>query len=232
MPQPSGAAIRGIRHSGRWPGRRLALCAGAAVLACAWLTPLPQLAGSGFASDMVVHVSVLALAAPLIAAALVSAPRLMACLPRWRVSPIPVAVFEFAVVWLWHLPILHGLARLSTWGWIAEQASFFIAGLLLWTTALRPADRSEGGASAGILALLLASTHMVLLGTLLTLAPQPLYTHAIASLGDVYAQLAAQRAGGVIMLLGGGLSGLAGGLYLVHRVLRAVPRTGAAALSR
>jgi putative membrane protein len=202
---------------------RLALAAGLAVLAIVWLTPLPQLAGPAFASHMIVHVGVVAVAAPLIAAALAAWPALMARMPRSLVSPIPASALEFAVVWLWHLPMLHGLARLTPSVWVAEQASFFIAGLLLWTSALRPASPSEGAAGAGILALLMTSMHMVLLGTLLTLAPRPLYTHAINSLGDVYAQLAGQRIGGMLMLLGGGLPYLAGGLYLVHRLLRQPP---------
>lgn len=197
---------------------RLRLLAGAAVLAAAWLSPLPRLAGSAFAAQVLVSVSVLAVAAPLIAAALVADARLMARLPRSLVSPIPVAVFGFAVVWLWHVPVPYGLARLSPGCQLAEQASFLATGLLLWTTALRPAGAAEGDASAGVLALLMGATQMVLLGTLLALAPQPLYTHAIASLGDAYAELAAQRTGGMIMLLGG-LPYLAGSVYLVHRLL-------------
>lgn len=203
--------------------RRLALLTGAAVLAIVWFTPLPELAGSAFASHMIVHVGVVAVAAPLIAAALAAEPKLMTRLPGSLMSPIPASAIEFAVVWLWHLPMLHGLARLTPSIWVAEQASFLIAGLLLWTSALRPASPSGGGAGAGILALLMTSMHMVLLGTLLTLAPRPLYTHALHSIGEVYAQLGGQRIGGMLMLLGGGLPYLAGGLYLVDRLLRRPP---------
>ena len=215
----------------RWSGSRLSLYAGVAVLLAAWLTPLPRLAASGFASHMLVHVAVAALAAPLIAAALAASPRLMARLPDSLVSPMPVAMAGFGVVWLWHIPVLHGLARLSPWMGIAEQASFFVAGLLLWTTALRPCNTgnaSDREAGAAILALLLTATHLVLLGTLLTLAPRPLYTYAIDTLGDVYAELAGQRVGGMLMLLGGGLSHLAGGLYLISRLLRQPPGVAAA----
>lgn len=181
---------------------------------------------------MLVHVAVASLAAPLIAAALAGSPRLMARLPDSLVSPLPVALAGFGVVWLWHIPILHGLARLSPWVGIAEQASFFVAALLLWTTALRPApSASDGNAGDGILALLLTAMHMVLLGMLLTLTPLPLYTYAIDTLGAVYAELAAQRIGGMLMLLGGGLSHLAGGLYLVNRLLRQPPGVAAARLS-
>ncbi len=196
------------------------------MLLAAWFTPLPQLAASGFTSDTLVRVAVLALAAPLVAAPLAASPRLMARLPRSRVSPMPVAMIALGVVWLWHLPILHGLARLSPWVWAAEQVSLLVVALLLWITALRPPVSPEAGMSAGILALLLTAMHMVLLGLLLMLAPLPLYDngYAIQSLSDVYAALAGQRVGGLLMLLVGGLAHLAGGLYLGVRRLR--PRRG------
>lgn len=218
----------------RWSGSRISLYAGVAVLLAAWLTPLPRLATPGFAGHMLVHVLVAALAAPLIAAALAASPRLMARLPESLVSPMPAALAGFGVVWLWHIPVLHGLAGLSPWVAIAEQASFFVASLLLWATALRqgkPGDAADGEAAAGILALLLTAMHMVLLGLLLTLTPRPLYTFAIDTLGDVYAELGSQRLGGMLMLLGGGLSHLAGGLYLISRLLRQPPGVTAPPLS-
>jgi putative membrane protein len=200
--------------------RHLSIIAGLTILVAAWFGPLRELgqsfAQSAFAGHMAVHVAVVAVAAPLISAWLAADPRLMARMPRSLISPIPVSAFEFLVVWAWHAPMLHELARLSAAARVAEQASFLIAGILLWTSALR----RGGGAGPGIIALLLTSMHMILLGTLLTLAPRPLYTHAISSIGDVYAHLSGQRVGGMLMLLGGGLPYLAGGLYLVHRLLR------------
>lgn len=169
----------------------------------------------------------IALAAPLIAGALVGVPHVMSRLPRSLLAPMPVALVEFSVVWLWHIPILQGLARLSPWVWATEQASLFVAALLLWTTALRPSGPSEGGAGAGILALLVTAMHLALLGTLLAFTPQPLYSYAIETLGDVYAQLAGQRVGGMLMLLGG-LLHLAAGLYLVCRLLQRPPESAAA----
>lgn len=207
----------------RWSGPRISLYAGVAILLAAWSTPLPGLAAAGFAGHMLVHVAVAALAAPLIAVALAASPGLMARLPDSLVSPMPVAMAGFGIAWAWHIPVLHGLARLSPWVGIAEQASVFVAGLLLWTTALRPGNTADGEAGAGILALLLTAMHMVLLGLLLTLTPRPLYGYAIDTLGDFYAELASQRLGGMLMLLGGGLSHLAGGLYLINRLLRQPP---------
>lgn len=188
------------------------------MLLVAWATPLAQLAAPGFAGHALVHVAVAALAAPFVAAGLAASRALMARLPESLVSPMPVALGAFALWWLWYIPILHGLARLSPWVGIAEQLSCFAAGLLLWTVALRP-----GSGPAAILALLLTALHTVLLGLVLMLAPRPLYPYAIDTLGEIYAVLASQRTGGMLMLLGGGLAHLAGGLYLAHRLLNEPP---------
>src|SRR3546814_9304812 len=57
--------------------------------------------------------------------------------------------------------------------------------------------------------------HRTLLGVLLTLAPRALYHHAAAA-----APLADQQVAGLVMLTGGATSTLAGGLWLVSRLLR------------
>lgn len=194
--------------------RRAALAAGILVLLAAWFSPLAGLAESPFVRHMIVHVAVIAVAAPLIGAWLVVALRRAGAVVEPFLAPLPASLFEFAVVWTWHMPLLHGLARISEGVWLLEQVSFLAAGVLLWTSALRLAS------GAGVLALLMTSMHMVLLGTLLTLSPRPLYAHGIQTLGDLYAHLAGQRLGGMLMLLGGGIPYLAGGLYLVDRMLR------------
>lgn len=193
---------------------RLLTAAGGVVLAAAWLGPLPRLAAENFAAHMILHVSVVALAAPLIGAGLAEA----ASVGRLRVllAPIPASLFEFLVVWGWHAPWLHRLARTSSGALLAEQASFFVAGFLLWAAAFRRRPESSG---TGILALLLTSMHMILLGTLLTLAPRPLYHQA----SDAGALLADQQQGGVLMLLGGGVPYLAGALWLTWRLLQPPP---------
>ena len=62
------------------------------------------------------------------------------------------------------------------------------------------------------MALLLTSMHMTLFGALLALTPRPLYDHAGHFASP--APLEDQHLGGAIMLLVGGLSYLAGGLWL------------------
>jgi putative membrane protein len=206
--------------------RRWSLAAGVAVLVAAWAGPLPALAPRAFAAHMTMHVAVVALAAPLVALGLAGGrldpvrrfPRLF--------PPIPVSVAELVVVWTWHAPALHHAARSSSVTLAVEQASFLAVAVAMWLSAFgggarRRADR----AGAGVVALLLTSMHMTLLGALLALALRPLYPHAPGGLGGMSA-LDDQHLGGAIMLLGGGCAYLAGALALTLGLLRA-PRRGA-----
>src|SRR5690606_12356978 len=96
--------------------------------------------------------------------------------PPWLwPGPIGASAVEFAVVWGWHLPVPHDAARSIPAISALEQASFLAAGLLLWLACLRQDPYRQG---AGVLALLLTSMHMTLLGVLLTLAPRALFHHA------------------------------------------------------
>src|SRR3546814_20011317 len=119
---------------------------------------------------------------------------------------------ELVVVWGWHLPLLHHAARSSTAALAAEQASFLAVGLALWLSVLggRAAQR-HARLAGGVVALLLTSMHMTLLGALITLAPRSLYHH------DMGSALADQPVAGMVML-SGSLSYLAGGLWQVARL--------------
>jgi putative membrane protein len=198
--------------------RPLLLVAGLVTLAAAWLGPLPALAPQDFSAHMTMHMAVVAVAAPLIALG-VAASRLDLTHRAPAVfSPIPTSLVELAVVWAWHAPVLHQLARNSTAGLIAEQGMFLVSGLLVWLSAFGSEVRRSGmRAGAGVVALLLTSMHMTLLGALLALAPRTLYAHA----GHGPSALDEQHLGGAIMLGVGGVSYLAGGLWLSIRLLRA-----------
>lgn len=120
---------------------------------------------------------------------------------------------EFVAVWAWHLPHLHHLARSHPGYFVAEQATFLLAGLALWVTAWggTPKQRAERS-MGGVTGLLLTSMHMTLLGALLALAKRPLYVH-----GSGHAQLSPlidQQIGGAIMLVLGAVSYLVGGVLL------------------
>jgi putative membrane protein len=199
--------------------RALLATLGMLALAAAWLTPLQTIAPGPFAAHMIMHMGVVAVAAPLLALALAGSE--MDPVPRMPglFAAIPASVIELLAVWTWHAPSLHHLARHTTGGLVLEQATFLASGLLVWIAALGGGAR-EGGtrAGAGIVALLLTSMHMTLLGALLALAPRPLYAHAVHA--SAIAPLEDQQLGGAIMLLVGGVAYLAGGLGLGVVLLR------------
>jgi putative membrane protein len=199
--------------------RHVFLLLGLVTLALVWLGPLPELAGRAFSAHMLMHMGVVAVAAPLLALGVAGgaldpvprAPRLFA--------PIQASVLELVIVWAWHAPALHHAARHDSSALIAEQGMFFAAGLFLWLSALGGSERTvKNRSAAGVVGLLLTAMHMTLLGALLALSPRPLYTHVEGFLGLTATD--DQHLGGAIMLFFGGLSYLLGGLWLTVRLLR------------
>ena len=184
---------------------------------------LPVMAPSAFFVHMIMHMGVVAVAAPFLAIGIAGG-RLdpVAIFPR-LLAPIPISLLELVVVWTWHAPSLHHVARHTVFGLLAEQSMFLGCGLLLWLSAFGgrlPLDADR--AAAGVIGLLLTMMHMVLLGALLALTPRTLYTHH-AGHDEGYTGLTPledQHLGGAIMLLGGGVSYLIGGLWLSVRLLR------------
>lgn len=188
------------------------LWAGATALALAWGLP-PLVGARGFAAHMTTHVAVVAVTAPLLALGVAGGrfdPVRRA--PGWF-PPVPLSLVELAVVWAWHSPALHGAARHHAAWRLVEQGSFLLAALAVWLAAFGggAALRAER-AGAGVVALLLTSMHMTLLGALLALAPRALYADC-GALDD-------QHLGGAVMLLVGGASYLLGGLWLTAGLLR------------
>lgn len=200
--------------------RRALLPFGVLTLLAVWLGPLPSLAPGSFSAHMTMHMGVVAVAAPALALGLAGGrfdPVRRA--PQWF-PPIPVSLVELVVVWAWHAPAPHAFARGTTTGLVLEQGSFLASGLLVWLAAFGGGvgQRSERTA-AGIVALLLTSMHMTLLGALLALPTRPLYPHCAHAPG-LLDPLQDQHLGGAIMLVVGGLSYLLGGLGLAARLLQ------------
>lgn len=193
-----------------------ALVAGVSLLALLWIGPLPDMARRAFSPHMILHLGVTVVAAPLIALGLVG-------LGRNRTVRRPIALafgaslFEMLVVWGWHAPALHEAAAARLPAFVAQQASFFCAGLLIWATAFSGTSRAMAGVS--IFAMLFTFMHMAMLGLLLSLAPGLLYDPAFCLGAWGLDPLDDQRLGGALMAVVGGLPYLAGGLALTWRML-------------
>jgi putative membrane protein len=200
--------------------RRVLLVLGLLALAAAWLTTLPQMAQRAFWAHMTMHMLVVAVAAPFIALGVAGTRLDPASRAPALFAPIPASIVELIVVWAWHAPALHHAARHGAVGLIIEQGMFLASGLLVWLSAFGGHPKRDARRSgAGVVALLLTSMHMTLLGALLALAPRPLYFHTEG--GAHLTALDDQHLGGAIMLLVGGVAYLAGGLWLVAGLLRA-----------
>ena len=189
------------------------------LLAVIWLGPLPDLARESFAAHMSMHMGIVAIAAPLMALALAGSRHDPVRHLAWLGAPIVASMVELAIVWGWHAPAMHQAARHGFAALALEQISFLVAGALLWIAVLggnREQRRRRAG--AGVIALLFTSMHMTLLGALFALSSRPLFQHAGHAAQS--AALADQHLGGAIMLLVGGVSYLAGGLWLTADMLR------------
>jgi putative membrane protein len=179
--------------------------------------PLPAAASGSFSAHMTLHMGIVAVAAPLLAAGLAGSALDLSRGNIVMASPILASAVELVVVWGWHAPALHAAARAGGPALILEQASFLIVGVWLWLTAFggSPVEQRERRWS-GVAALILTSIHMTLLGSLFSFTPRALY----AAHGAGPATVADQHLGGGIMLLAGGLSYLIGGLVLARAGLR------------
>ena len=199
--------------------QRFALALGLAALAAVWLGPLRELAATSVSAHLTMHMGIVAVAAPLLAIGVAGTRFDPVMRTPSLFPPVPWSIFELVVVWTWHAPALHHAARLGGAAFVLEQTSFLASGFVVWIAAFGGGARLRAErAGAGVLALLLTSMHMTLLGAVLALTPRPLFTH-----GHVYGGLSPlddQHVGGAIMLLVGGVSYLAGGLWLAARLLR------------
>lgn len=191
--------------------KKLFLPLGILALIIAWLGPLPNLAHETFFAHMIMHMLVVAIAAPLLSLWISTRVDLAQKYPYLFLA-IPASIGELIIVWGWHAPGLHHYARHTSAGLFLEQGSFLLAGLWVWVSCLSPSQR--GG---GIIGLLLTSMHMTLLGALLGLAPRSLYPHH-QGFGS-WSALQDQQLGGAIMLVIGGIVYLWGGLWVSSHLL-------------
>ncbi|MFT6533752.1 MAG: putative membrane protein [Limimaricola cinnabarinus] len=157
-----------------------------AVLVLAFVSPLCAISVGLFSARVVHHVLLVAVAAPLLAAAL------PARRPSGAALPFLVST---ALLWAWHLPAAYDLA-------LSDMAVYWIMQLTLLGSAIwfwHAVLSAHGGVDA-VLWSLAGLMQMGSLGALLTFAPAPLYAaHALAPLDWGLTPLADQQLGGLIM---------------------------------
>jgi putative membrane protein len=186
-------------------GRSRPGAAAVAVLAIAFVSPLCALSSALFAARTVHHVLLVAVAAPLLAAA-------------WPARGAPGAGAPFAVstaaLWAWHLPAAYDLALSNVAIYWTMQLSLLVPAVLFWRAVLAPGGRPVPAA----LWVTGAYMQMALLGALLTFAPEALYAiHQTAPLAFGLAPLADQQLGGLIMWVPAGLPYAVVGAFLARR---------------
>lgn len=189
-----------------WYGRSRAGALAVAVLAVAFLSPLCALSSALFSARVVHHILLVAVAAPLLALARPARRRTGAGLPF---------ILATALLWLWHLPIAYDAALSDMAVYWIMQASLFGSAWLFWRAAF---SQPEG---SGLGWVFLAYVAMGLLGALLTLAPQALYSaHASAPLLWGFTPLSDQQLGGLIMWMPAGIPFALWGTMLARRAWR------------
>ncbi len=181
--------------------RAVLLGVAALVLVWAWFGDVPARFDGSFSAHMTRHMGVVAIAAPLLALGL-SGTTLDPVLRYPAIfAPLPASLVELVAVWVWHAPELHELARQSSFALALEQGSFLASGCFVWMSACGGAVGEGNRGALGVVALLLTSMHMTLLGALLALSPRALYASATCGVATA---LEDQHLGGAIMLLVGG----------------------------
>lgn len=188
---------------------------GMAFLCAAWLGPLPSLARTAFSPGMITHLSVVALAGPLIGYGL-AASRYSSEKGAGTPFILLFAMFcDMAIVIGWHLPSLHDASARSWVVFAIEQITFLGASLAVWYFAFQ---RRENVA-LGAFVLFMIFMHMTILGSILAISPRVFYDPDVCLGAFGFSPLEDQRAGGVLMASWGAGAYLLGAIILLFRMI-------------
>lgn len=182
---------RAPRHARPWRAGLFVLAV--ALGLAATISPLHEAGEQGLlAAHMLEHVTIGDLVPALLLVAVrgpllgfvVPAPAIRAVTRRRRVRaalgallapPLAVALWAASLA-AWHIPRAYDAAAASPTLHIAQHASFFLGGALLWAVLVDPARRGSAGTGARLGVALAAFTAGQLLATTLVLAQHPLFS--------------------------------------------------------
>jgi putative membrane protein len=126
---------------------------------------------------------------------------------RFLVRPLVAALLFTAVIVFWHLPRFYDAALRDEAVHIVEHLMFLVVSVIMWWPVLSPVPELPRTSYPGqMLYLFLLGIPMSIVGALITLAAQPLYTFyvGVPRLFGL-SPLADQEIGGLIMWVPGGL---------------------------
>ncbi len=246
LPLLVGVALYGVGIAGLWRragvGRGVsqwevcAFVAGIAALCVAMVWPLDAFGAYALSAHMAQHMTLLAVAPPLLLAARPLAVASIA-LPR-RVSRVlhrclhrpmttltralaPATIAHIAAMSLWHLPGATAAALASEPLHWAMHASFLGAGLWFWAAVWQRLRSPDTGATAGLVALVAVMMQMGFLGALLTFAPRLLYpVYSDRALLVGLDPLVDQQLAGLVMWVPSALPYLVVGMCLIVALFR------------
>ncbi|WP_116812202.1 cytochrome c oxidase assembly protein [Steroidobacter cummioxidans] len=211
----------GHRALVRDPRMRTHAFVGWAIAAIALLSPLCALSVSLFSARVAQHMILVLIAAPIIALALpISIPRRGA---QWLWSA--TGLF-FVALWFWHMPRPYDATFTSTPLYWLMHITLFGSSILLWRELLHHATEHT---TTALVAGLLTSTQMCLLGAMLSLAGHPLFdAHVLTAPSWGLTPLQDQQLGGIIMWVPGILLFLWAMLRSLLRLFGMLERANAA----
>lgn len=148
---------------------KLFLTAGVSVAILSILPPVHGAAERLLSAHMLQHLTLMMIAAPLIALALPPVPRL---------GPIPVWIAATAILWAWHLPVLYDAALASPVLHALEHFSFLATSIAFWSFVL---VRTDVSAPTRVGLTFASGLQSSALGALLAFASAPLYDSHLAT---------------------------------------------------
>lgn len=177
--------------------------ASAGLVAAAGVVTLPLVEAGPLTWQMVHHLALMNVAAPVLAAML---PR------RVPVSPWISAGVQLALLWAWHLPAVQQAAAAQPLLRAVMLGLLGLAALAFWSAVIAAAGRRRWTALA---VLMLTGKLACLLGAVLVLAPRDLYALGFCGPGS----LADQHLAGLLMITACPLSYLVAGVAIASRAL-------------
>lgn len=218
---------------------------GWALLVAALVSPLHDLGKRLFTAHMIEHEVLMVVAAPLLVLSRPLGAMLWAFPPAirrlfgrgsrwpplrmtWRglTEPASATILHGLAIWIWHMPVLFDAALANEPVHWLQHVSFLASALLFWCALLNGRARRKGY-GASVFYLFFTSMHCALLGVVLALSKNEIYTgqdSAAAQWG--LTALEDQQLGGVIMWVAAAAFYMAAALILAALWIESGSSTG------